>query len=86
MTTTKKLFGAPPATLSITRNRIETLSRMANRYGRISVYDVQMLLDSTDITWPPLEAVTYGWNSTTFFIPVRLKGGWYVLMPDPKKF
>ena len=86
MITTKKEFYSDPSTLYLVRSRIETLKRMADRYGRITVHDVQLIFGKLDGDWTTLDAVSHGWDNTRFFIPVWLKDGWYVVMPDPKKF
>ena len=74
MITTKKEFYSDPSTLYLVKSRIETLKRMADRYGRITVHDVQLIFGKLDGDWTTLDAVSHGWSNARFF------------MPDPKKF
>lgn len=51
MITTKKEFYSDPSTLYLVKSRIETLKRMADRYGRITVHDVQLIFGKLDGDW-----------------------------------
>lgn len=85
MIITKYRFYSEPSTLYLAKSRIETLKRMADRYGRITIHDVMMIFGKLDAEVITAESVSHGWRSTAFFIPIWLKDGWYVIMPDPKK-
>ena len=58
MISTKKEFHSDPSTLYLAKSRIETLKRMADRYGRITVHDVQMIFGKLDGICAPFGAGT----------------------------
>lgn len=85
MIITKYEFHGEPTTLYLAKSRIGTLKRMAQRYKRITVRDVQLIFGKGESNWTMLDSVSHGWHSTRLFIPIWIKDGWYVMMPDPKK-
>lgn len=87
MYNTKKELFAQPMSRKEVKHRIQTLKNMCSRYGRVTIHDVK-LVATGGIDLPPdlLFAISNGWTSTRFFVPVYLKDGWYLVMPNPKDF
>ena len=86
MYNTKKELFARPVSRKAIKFRIQTLKNMHDRYGRVTIHDVQLVTGGIDSGPDILFAISNGWTSTRFFVPVYLKDGWYLMMPNPKNF